>query len=245
LSVLNRQLVSLLVLRRYREALEIAVREQEIAPAAIELRLDQAVAQFGMGDSAAAVATLREAIGRVTPDEAAALALSWITWAGYLTDAEQRVLMLADPAAFGGDRVRWGLTLAAVAYIRADSVRVRAYADSARIALEPRLRRSDDPLLHAFLARTHAFAGRKGPALKESEAVTVSMPRSRDAVEWQRLERWTAGTEMVAGEPDRAAATLESLLNGPSWISPTILRYDPWWRPLHRNPRFEKLVAGR
>ena len=244
-SVLSRQHTSLLVLHRYREALEIAVREQAIAPAALGLRLDQAVAQFGMGDSTAAVATLRGAIGRVTPGELADLGLSWITWAGYLTDAEQRVLMLADPAAFGGDRVRWGLTLAAVAYIRADSGTARAYADSARVALEPRLRRSDDPLLHAFLARTHAFAGLKGPALKESEAVTASMPLSLDAVEWQRLRRWAAGTEMIAGEPEQAITTLESLLTGPSWTSPTILRYDPWWRPLRGNPRFERLLAGK
>ena len=153
--------------------------------------------------------------------------------------------MRAEPAAFGGDRGRWGVALATLAYLRGDARRVRAYADSARIALEPRLQRGDDPVLRAILARTHAFAGRKQEALDEIEAAVASVPLSRDAVEWQRLQRSAAGTQMVVGEAERAITTLEALLTVPSFASPTLLRYDPWWKPLRGNPRFEKLIVGR
>jgi hypothetical protein len=52
------------------------------------------------------------------------------------------------------------------------------------------------------------------------------------------------------GEPDRAIAALQKLLSIPSSgglsvpLTPALLRLDPMFYPLRKDPRFQKLVAS-
>ena len=49
----------------------------------------------------------------------------------------------------------------------------------------------------------------------------------------------------LGGEPEKALDQLEPLLKIPSDLSPGWLKIDPNFDPLRRNPRFQKLVAGK
>jgi hypothetical protein len=47
----------------------------------------------------------------------------------------------------------------------------------------------------------------------------------------------------MLGSGDAAIRQLEVLLSHPSFISVPLLRLDPRWDPLRKNPRFEALLA--
>ena len=47
------------------------------------------------------------------------------------------------------------------------------------------------------------------------------------------------------GEPEKALDQLEPLLKTPYFLSPAWLRVDPNFDTLRKNPRFQKLVAGK
>ena len=50
---------------------------------------------------------------------------------------------------------------------------------------------------------------------------------------------------MLAGEPDKAIATLERLLKMPYYLTPAWLAVDPTYDSLRQNPQFQKLVASK
>ena len=50
---------------------------------------------------------------------------------------------------------------------------------------------------------------------------------------------------MLVGEPEKALDNLDSLLNKPYYLTPAWLRIDPNFDPLRKNPRFQKLIAGK
>jgi hypothetical protein len=69
-----------------------------------------------------------------------------------LDDVQQQLLLRLTPSAFDDNRYTWGLTLAQIHALRGDPARARAYADSARSALEKQLRDTpkdaETPLRH-------------------------------------------------------------------------------------------------
>ena len=58
----------------------------------------------------------------------------------FLRGSAATALSLAVPAEFDNDAGAWGWNLAQEYTLRGDSVRARAYADTARVALEEQLR---------------------------------------------------------------------------------------------------------
>jgi hypothetical protein len=54
-----------------------------------------------------------------------------------------------------------------------------------------------------------------------------------------------ARSAVIAGAYDEAISWLEQSLSIPSEVSVPLLRVDPWFDPLRKDPRFMKLVAAK
>jgi len=234
------------MLRRWGEARADADRALALAPGNITLAQTKVMTFLGEGDLAGARGVLRALPKDTDPTAVAVLmALSGdLYWV--LDDAQQRLLLSLSPAPFGDDRSLWGSVLAQVYALRGDQTRARTYADSARIAIEARLRAApSDAGQHVMLGLALALMGRRPDAIREAELGVALLPVGKDAYVWPYLHHQLARIYVLAGEPEKAVDQLERLLNNPYYLSPGWLRIDPNFASLRGNPRFERLLVER
>ena len=103
----------------------------------------------------------------------------------------------------------------------------------------------DDADLHLALGFAAAGLGLKGEAIREGRKAIDLMPMSRDAYSAPGYLAYLAQLYVRVGENDQAIDTLRQLFAGPSGggaISPALLKLDPIWDPLRKDPRFLKLL---
>lgn len=96
------------------------------------------------------------------------------------------------------------------------------------------------------LAQCYAGLGKKDEALATARQAVVDY--AGDAVNKPAAEIALAQIEAQLGDIDAAIAALPHLLEVPAGITPSLLKIDPYWDPLRKDPRFQKLVnapAGR
>jgi serine/threonine-protein kinase len=234
----------LLTRRRYAEALSTAERARALAPSNLQAIAALIATHLAQGDLAGARSVLRAVPVDVdTAALVAQVAMADLYWV--LDDEQQQQLLRLSPEPFGGNRAAWGLALAQTNALRGAQALARAYADSARVAFEARLRDvPEDAPTHAYLGLALAYLGRRAEAVHEGERGVELLPISRN-VQGADLQRVLALTHLIVGESEQALGLLESLLKVPYWFSPGWLKIDPNFAPLRGNPRFEKLVAAR
>jgi hypothetical protein len=97
---------------------------------------------------------------------------------------------------------------------------------------------------HLALALADAGIGRKDDALREGRRAAELMPVSRDIISGPGMQVWVAQLEVRVGENDAALERLRRVLLLPSGgaISAALLKLDPVWDPLRRDPRFDALI---
>ncbi|MDQ3136761.1 MAG: tetratricopeptide repeat protein, partial [Gemmatimonadota bacterium] len=120
----------------------------------------------------------------------------------------------------------------------------RAYLDSARVALETRVReRPDEATFHAKLGLVYSHLGRAAEANREGEVAARLLPLTRDAYRGGSVLAALALIESRTGRQDAALDKLERLLSIPSVLTLPLLRMDPAWDALRTHPRFRRLVG--
>ena len=238
-----RRLIRLLTYtRKYDEAAGLMARARAQAPNDPGVLLYDAWLHLSQGDLAGARAVVRN----VPKDANEPNVVSFFAFdqssARLLNDEQQQLLLRLPPSHFGDNRGAWGLTIATGAHMLGDSVRMRAYADSALSTWESVVRENpDEPGNHMALGATLAFLGRKAEAIREGErAVAI---RGNDGFQGPGLRHQLARLYQLVGEPVKAIEQLEALLRVPYLITPGWLRADPSIEPLRRHPRFERLLA--
>jgi serine/threonine-protein kinase len=129
--------------------------------------------------------------------------------------------------------------------LRGEKALARAYADTARQAIQELLKATpDDGQRHALLGLAAAYLGRKAEAIQEGERAVALWPVSRDLNSGAYVQHQLVRIYMLVGEPEKAIDQLEPLLKLPYALSPGWLRIDPNFGPLKGNRRFEQLVGG-
>lgn len=114
---------------------------------------------------------------------------------------------------------------------------------AARAALEQARELSPgDPTIHAALGWSYALLGDHERAVAAGERALQLLPPSDDAMAGHSSLVRLAKIYARVGEPYRAVKFIQKALLLPGWISPAILRVDPAFDPLRRDPRFGELL---
>lgn len=233
----------LLWLRRYDEALEACRRARALAPGNIDDVQLEAMVHLGRGDLAAAQATVRPVQANIPPDALIAYMAVYFDLWWVLDAAQQERLLALPPDAFEDEALR-AMAFAQLLAARGQAAASRAYADSARHAIEAQLVESpDDGQRHVLLGMALAYLGRFPEAIAEARRGNALLPASRDAWTSSYLEQMTARIHAMAGNRAEATAIVASLLRRPSMLSPGWLRIDPTFAPLRGTPAFDRLLA--
>jgi TolB-like protein/Tfp pilus assembly protein PilF len=98
----------------------------------------------------------------------------------------------------------------------------------------------DQTLESVVLAQCYAGLGDKDKALATAREAVVDY--AGDAVNKPLAEITLAQIEAQLGDIDDAIAALPHLLEVPAGLTPSLLKLDPYWDPLRKDARFQKLV---
>jgi TolB-like protein/Tfp pilus assembly protein PilF len=236
---------TLLLLGHYAESRETADRGLALAPQSLGILETKVILSLQQGDLKGARSVLRAAPREVDPKALAAYLAMYnhLTWV--LDEEQQTLLLRLPPAAFGDDRLAWGISLAQTASLRGDAEKARQYAEAARAAAEAQLRDApEDATRHVLLGLALAFLGRNAEAVREGERGVALVPVAKDAYDGPYYQHQLARIYIRVGEPEKALDLLEPLLKIPYVLSPGWLKIDPNFDPLRKNPRFQKLAGS-
>ena len=234
----------LTTLHRFPEAQQEADRAIAVASGSTSPVLFRTMVSLAEGDVLGARAVVAAAKHDVDStalfvDLARYYDLAWL-----LDSAEQRYLTHLSPAAFDNERAAWGSALAVLSARRGDRGTARAYADSARIALDLEIRATpDNAALHSARGLMLAYEGRGDSAVREARRALDLEPLADHQRDGAYLQHGLVQVYLALGDTAHALDALEPLLHRPYYLTPAWLRIDPTFASLRGNPRFQRLIA--
>ena len=101
----------------------------------------------------------------------------------------------------------------------------------------------EDARLLSQLAVVDALLNNKEAAVPEARRAAEMMPVAKDAIFGPPTLKNLAAVYAWSGDLDQAFAILSSLSKIPFGIYYAQLKRDPYWEPLRKDPRYEKLLA--
>jgi TolB-like protein/Flp pilus assembly protein TadD len=128
-------------------------------------------------------------------------------------------------------------------FLEGDKLRSQAEFEKARVISEQLLRDApEDPARHAQHGFILAALGRKQEAIAEGKRAVALLPESQDAFDGPRGTAALAQIYAWTGESDEAFRLLDHLLSVPNGLNVPMLKLDPAWDPLRKDPRFRALI---
>jgi TolB-like protein/Tfp pilus assembly protein PilF len=253
-SILTQHALSYMELRRFPEAVRKFDQVLDITPDDLDtLVLKAAIAQ-AEGDLPRASAILVP-LHRATDD------FGTLEIQAYQAILERRpaqiiprlkeILAKPDPAlGFYNGELRFWLGWAQE--VAGDHAAAQESWQQARRELEPFLKKQSENVgLIADLTLINMGLGDKAAALALSEQAMAANPIEKDALDGPIPIEILARVAARVGEPDRAITALQKLLSIPyngalaaAPLTPALLRLDPMFDPLRKDPRFQKLAAS-
>jgi len=232
-------------LRRTVEARESFERLLTLAPNNLNAIEALVMTHLQDGDLPGARAAIARWARGVDPDELVAYFANFYDLVWVLDAGQIDRLRRLTPAAFDDNPGAWAIAQAQASQLAGDAAGTRAYAEQAVKSFDEQLvSLPNEPGLLAPRALALAYLGRKDEALREAQrAVELGGPQ-RDAQGGTYYLHQLARVEIVTGEHEKAMDHLERLLKTPYYLSAGVLKIDPNFDPLRRNPRFQKLVSG-
>jgi TolB-like protein len=232
-------------LRRYPEALALGNELLALDPGNLQVIEDQTLVHLQQGDLAGA----RAAVANAPPTLAQPALVEYLAnyqdlyWV--LDEPQQQLLLRLTPSAYFDDRGVWADVMMQTWWLRGDTTKARAYADTAYVELEKQLKAApEDPQRNLFVGLSLAYLGRKAEAIRLGERGDTLAPLSHDKVNGAYGQHILIRIYLLTGETDKALDRLADLLKMPYWLTPQYVRIDPTFASLKGNPRFEAILKA-
>ena len=128
--------------------------------------------------------------------------------------------------------------------LQGDEAKARTAFEHARVVSEQLVREApDDPARHGQHGLILAALGQKQEAIAEGKRGVELLPESQDAFDGPKATAALAEIYAWTGEFDEAFRLLDHLLAIPSHgITVPLLKIDPAWDPLRKDPRYQTLI---
>jgi TolB-like protein/Flp pilus assembly protein TadD len=127
--------------------------------------------------------------------------------------------------------------------LQGDTEKAQPALERARLISENLLREApDDPARHAQHGLILAALGRNQEAIAEGKRAVELLPESQDAFDGPQSTNTLAQIYARVGQHDEAFRLLDHLLQIPNGITIPLLKLDPVWDPLRKDPRFQALI---
>jgi len=124
-----------------------------------------------------------------------------------------------------------------------DNLRAQAAFEHARTVAEKLVREAPgDATRHGQLGVIRAGMGLKEEAINEGKKAVELLSESEDAFDGPQATAALAEIYAWVGEHDEAFRLIDHLLQVPSGMTVHVLRLDPTWDPLRKDPRFQALI---
>src|SRR5438477_10219805 len=124
-----------------------------------------------------------------------------------------------------------------------DRQKARPAFEQARVVAEKLVREApQDSARHGQLGLVLAALRQKEEAINEGKRAVELLPESQDAFDGPQATAALAQIYAWTGEFDDAFRLLDHLLDVPNGLTVTILKLEPMWDPLRKDPRFQALI---
>jgi serine/threonine-protein kinase len=124
-----------------------------------------------------------------------------------------------------------------------DKEKARIAFEHARSVAEKLVREApQDPNRHGQLGLLLAALGQKEEAINEGRRAVELLPESQDAFDGPQATASLAQIYVWTGEFNEAFRLLDHLLDVPNGLTVSMLKLDPIWDPLRKDPRFQALI---